>query len=68
MAQGYTQAAFAAEVGMHLQNYARIEQGRLDIRVSTVFRVASCLGVPPHELFMAPTLKRAKPGRPKSIA
>lgn len=65
MQVGVTQEMLAAELGMAPQNLARIEQGRLDVRVSTVARLANALGVEMTELLEYPKLKRVSPGRPR---
>ena len=46
-ARGLTQEQLAAELGMLAPNYARVEQGRQNVTVDTVVRVAQVLGVPP---------------------
>jgi transcriptional regulator with XRE-family HTH domain len=61
---GETQEAFAAKLGMLPPNYARIEQGRANVTIDTLVRVAHGLKVELAELFVTPTSKRAKPGRP----
>jgi transcriptional regulator with XRE-family HTH domain len=49
-------------------NYARIEQGRLNITLDTIVRVADALGVQIGELFAAPQIESAGRGRPKGSA
>jgi transcriptional regulator with XRE-family HTH domain len=62
---GETQEDFAARLGMLPPNYARIEQGRANVTIDTLVRVANGLKVELSELFVPPTVKRAKPGRPR---
>jgi transcriptional regulator with XRE-family HTH domain len=45
-------------------NYARIEQGRMNVTIDTLVRIAAGLKVELAELFIASKAKRAKPGRP----
>jgi transcriptional regulator with XRE-family HTH domain len=45
-------------------NYARIEQGRANVTIDTLVRVAHGLKVDLADLFVVPRVKRAKPGRP----
>jgi transcriptional regulator with XRE-family HTH domain len=49
-------------------NYARVEQGRANVTLGTLVRIANGLKVELAELFVAPTAKRAKPGRPRKSA
>jgi transcriptional regulator with XRE-family HTH domain len=63
-ARGLTQEQLAAELGMLAPNYARVEQGRQNVTIDTVVRVAQTLGVPLVELFRAPRTRVIPPGRP----
>lgn len=63
--RGETQESFAGRLGMLAPNYARIEQGRANVTIDTLVRVASGLKVEVSELFVQPRTKRAKPGRPR---
>jgi transcriptional regulator with XRE-family HTH domain len=63
-ARGETQESFAAKLGMLPPNYARIEQGRMNVTLDTLVRVATALKVELPELFVASKARRAKPGRP----
>lgn len=63
---GETQEGFAYRLGMLPPNYARIEQGRANVTIETLVRVAHGLKVDLVELFVTPATKRAKPGRPPS--
>lgn len=63
-ADGQTQEAFADKLGMLPPNYARIEQGRANVTLETLVRVAQGLKVELAELFVTSKSKRAKPGRP----
>jgi transcriptional regulator with XRE-family HTH domain len=49
-----TQEAAAERLGMHPANYARIEQGRQNVTVETLVRVASVCKVSVAELFVVP--------------
>ena len=62
---GYTQERMAERVEMLASNYARIEQGRQNVTVDTLVRVARALDVPIIELFRTPRSTQAKIGRPK---
>lgn len=62
--RGETQESFAAKLGMLPPNYARIEQGRSNVTLDTLVRVAHGLKVELAELFVVPKARRAKPGRP----
>jgi transcriptional regulator with XRE-family HTH domain len=64
-AQGETQETFAARVRMISGNYARIEQGRANVTLGTLVRIASGLSVELADLFAVPMAKRSKPGRPR---
>ena len=64
-----TQEVLAEKVGMLTPNYARIEQGRMNVTLDTLTRLANALGVDVVELFKAPTTKKSpRPGRPKKAA
>lgn len=63
-ARGETQESFAPKLGMLPPNYARIEQGRMNVTIDTLVRIATGLRVELSELFVASKAKRAKPGRP----
>lgn len=66
MEVGMTQEDLAARLGLPVQNVARVEQGKVDIRVSTLLRIAKGLGLQddPGLLLQRPTIKKARPGRP----
>ena len=64
-ARGETQESFAGRLRMLAPNYARIEQGRSNLTIDTLVRVANALRVELGELFIAPKAKRARPGRPR---
>jgi transcriptional regulator with XRE-family HTH domain len=63
--RGETQESFAVRVRMLAPNFARIEQGRMNVTVDTLVRIASALRVELSELFVEPTGKKQKPGRPR---
>lgn len=50
---------------MQAPNYARIEQGRPNMTVGTLVRLARFLGVPLVELFRTPRVRVVRPGRPR---
>lgn len=60
-----TQEQFAEKLGVIRENYAKIEQGRVNMTMATVGRIARGLRVPLVELFVPPELKRAPKGRPR---
>lgn len=62
--RGETQESFAARLGMLAPNYARIEQGRMNVTIDTLVRVAHGLQVDMAELFVAPKARRGRRGRP----
>jgi transcriptional regulator with XRE-family HTH domain len=49
--RGLTQEQAAERLGMLAPNYARIEQGRANVTVDTLVRVATTLSVPVAALF-----------------
>lgn len=63
-ARGETQESFAAKLGMLSPNYARIEQGRMNVTIDTLVRIAAGLKVELAELFAPTKARRPKPGRP----
>ena len=67
-ARGLTQEQLAAELGMLAPNYARVEQGRQNVTIDTVVRVAQALGVPLVELFQIPGTRPFRPGVPRRAA
>lgn len=60
-----TQEEAAEGLEMHTQNYARIEQGRMNVTLETVVRLAQFYRVELHELFLLPTVQSVRPGRPR---
>lgn len=48
---GYTQTQLAFESGISLSQIARIETGRINPTVSTVFAVARAMEISPEEFF-----------------
>lgn len=63
---GLTQEGAAERLGMLTPNYARIEQGRSNVTVDTLVRIANALDVPLVEMFKAPKIRTVKPGRPRA--
>lgn len=45
MQVGISQAALAEKIGMHRENYLRIEKGRLNVTIETLMRIAIGLGL-----------------------
>jgi transcriptional regulator with XRE-family HTH domain len=64
MERGMTQESMAERLDMITSNYAKIEQGRVNVTVTTAVHVANGLGVEVGDLFQPPTIKKARPGRP----
>ena len=62
---GLTQEEGAVQLGMLTPNYARIEQGRMNVTIDTVVRLANMLGVSVADLFIKPKVKTVPKGRPK---
>lgn len=48
---GFTQEAFAQEIGMDRAYYGRIERGLVNISARTIFMLAAALKVEPGKLF-----------------
>lgn len=68
-AHNFTQEQAAARLRMLAPNYARIEQGRQNVTVETLVRIANFLEVSLADLFAAPASNRAaRPGRPKKLS
>ena len=63
--RGLTQEKAAERVRMLVSNYARIEQGRQNVTVDTLVRIARVLRVEVPELFVRPEARFARPGRPR---
>lgn len=65
-AAGFTQEQAAERIGMMTPNYARIEQGRMNVTVDTLVRLVNMLGAASvSELFVKPKVKSVPKGRPK---
>ena len=60
--RGLTQKQVAARVPMHIAQYRHLEQGRSDVLVSTLQRVAAGLNVPAWTLLRKP--RRSPASRP----
>lgn len=62
---GLTQEAAAEKLGMLAPNFARIEQGRVNVTLDTIVRLANVLGVSVRELLRSPRSRAdVPPGRP----
>lgn len=64
-AQGLTQEELSEKLGMLAPNYARIEQGRMNVTVDTLTRIAKVLKVRVADLFAKPKTKKVSVGRPR---
>lgn len=64
---GLTQEAVAERLGISLKGVQRIEQGRQNLTLRTLVRVAQVLGVQVIALFEAPTAKQVRRGRPAKV-
>ena len=64
-----TQEGFAEKLGMLAPNYARVEQGRANVTIDTLVRIANALDVEVAALFKKPkaSSRIVKPGRPKKV-
>lgn len=60
-----TQEQAAEKLGMLTPNYARIEQGRANVTVDTLVRIANMLDALLSELFKAPKKRMVTKGRPR---
>jgi transcriptional regulator with XRE-family HTH domain len=58
-----TQEQLQHLTGFDLRQLGRIERAEVSTNISHVFRIAECLGVAPHELFMFPPEKPSKKGK-----
>lgn len=65
MEAGWTQEELAAELGLPVQNVARTEQGRVEMKLSTLFRYVEALQLAdPGEILQEPSISPPRPGRP----
>lgn len=62
---GLTQSEFADRALVSAHWVRRIEGGTRDLKMSTLVKLARCLGVDVSELFTRPSSSKAGPGRPK---
>jgi len=63
--RGLTQEGLADKLAMLPSNYARIEQGRQNVTVDTLVKIANGLGVDVADLFTPPKARKSRPGRPR---
>lgn len=63
--KGLTQEALSEKAGFDIRFFRFVEQGRKDISVSTVVRLANVLGCDPGALFRPTRPAVRSPGRPK---
>jgi putative transcriptional regulator len=64
--RGWTQAELAERLNIALQNMQRIEQGRQNLTIATLTRLAHVLGCAVRDLFEEPTSTATTgPGRPR---
>jgi transcriptional regulator with XRE-family HTH domain len=61
-----TQAQMAEKLRMAVANYQRIEQGRQNLTLGTMAKIAKVLHVDVAQFFETPTTKKPKRGRPVS--
>jgi transcriptional regulator with XRE-family HTH domain len=66
--RGQTQEELAVALGVDLRHVQRIEKGALDIRMTTLARIAAALETTPGELVRKAKLAPAKRGRPKKVS
>jgi transcriptional regulator with XRE-family HTH domain len=50
LARGWTQEDLAAHTGLAVVQVSRVERGKREIRLTTLLRLLTALGVPPTEL------------------
>lgn len=62
---GLTQEDLAERLGMPIKNLQRIERGLQNLTIRTLVRMAAAVGVKTAELFVAPTSREVKRGRPR---
>jgi len=55
---GLSQETVAVQIGMTRTNYARVEQGRTNVTIDTLLRIAAGLGLTLSFSFNAPRRKR----------
>jgi transcriptional regulator with XRE-family HTH domain len=55
-----SQEAFAEAAGMDRAGYGRIERGQVDVRLSTIARIAEALELPMADLLEQPERSRRK--------
>jgi transcriptional regulator with XRE-family HTH domain len=65
-ALGVSRAKVAKSIGMHPMNYARIEQGKQNVTVEMLLRIADGLGVELVVRFKRPLKRRAPSSRTRS--
>jgi len=65
-ARGLTQEAFAESASVSVKYVQSVEQGRQNLSLRSLSRLANLLRVAPAELFRTPRSAPAKPGRPRS--
>jgi transcriptional regulator with XRE-family HTH domain len=63
--KGHTQESLAGQLAMLAPNYARIEQGRANVTIDTLVRIANALDVELRDMFERPRGQRPRPGRPR---
>jgi transcriptional regulator with XRE-family HTH domain len=69
LGRGWTQEAAAERAGIDVRDLQRIEAGRVNVTLRTVFRLAKVLGTSAADLLSPPTSREPrKPGRPAKQA
>jgi len=62
--RGFTQESYSEKVGVSLRYIQSVEGGRENLSVGTLEKLAKVLRVPVAELFVAPTSRVVRRGRP----
>lgn len=58
--QNITQEELVRRTGFDLRQIGRIERGEVSTNISHVFKIAECLGVQVHELFIFPQVAKTE--------
>lgn len=66
-ARGLTQAALAEVLEVSTNYVARIEGGWENLTLESLVKIANALEVQVSDLFVPPTIRKARPGRPPKV-